>query len=155
MPKLDKFDDYNECFGIFQEEAKYCFVRTYIKPNLSSDLYKFIAEFSSNQKQHLRHDKLSRGICLNRCVKTIQRMGEQSNKYFVPLFEVENGPLRISLKFLEYQNASADRQEYDRLINQCVNLELMESYQLEGFSSIEYCTNGESSIGIGNNAFLI
>lgn len=150
MPKLDKFDDYNECFGVFREEAKYCYVRTYIKPNLSSDLYKFIAEFSSNEKQHLRHDKLNRGICLNSCMKTIQQMGEQSNKYFVPIFEVENELLKIRFEFIEYQNASADRQEHNRLINQCVNLELMELYQLEGFSSIEYCTKNESSISLGN-----
>lgn len=98
MPKIDRFDDYNECFGLFPDEARYCVVKTYIKPNLSSELYSYIAEFSSNWKQHLRHDKLNRGVCIKKCVEAIERLGEDSEKYFEPEFEMDTMVINVILR---------------------------------------------------------
>lgn len=95
MPTIDKFDNYNECFGLFQEKARYCFVRTFIKPNYSSELYNYIAEFSSNWKQHFRHDKLNRGICINNCMQKIQNMGNDSDRYFTAEFEMDTMVIRF------------------------------------------------------------
>lgn len=40
------------------------------------------------------------------------------------------------------------RRLYNKLVNQCVNRELMSVYNLSGYSSIEYCVVEDSSIPI-------
>lgn len=90
MPNINKFDNYDECFGVFKSEATYCYVRTYIKPNMSSDLYRYIAEFSENRKKHFRHDKLDRGICINTCRIKIDQKGDEAGRFFVPEFAMDS-----------------------------------------------------------------
>ena len=97
MPNLYRFDDYEKCFDVFQEKALYCVVNSYIKPDLSSDLYKLIDAFSSNQKQHLRHDKLQRGLCINICDQKVQRLGNESTKYLIENFPKDSN---VSKKIL-------------------------------------------------------
>lgn len=88
MPHLNEFDDYDECMDVYKTEAKYCYVKSIIKPDYESALYLNIAEFSSKKKQHFRHDKLSRGICLNKCMKFIEELGQSSAEYyFEPKFD--------------------------------------------------------------------
>lgn len=86
MPMLYRFDDYEQCMGFYEDEALYCVVNAFIKPDPSSDVYKFIQEFSSNQKQHFRHDKLHRGLCVNSCERILQKMGKNAENYFVKKF---------------------------------------------------------------------
>lgn len=150
MPPLDKFERYNECFGIYQDDAKYCFVKSLIKPDASSKLYKFIAEFSSDRRQHFRHDKLNRGICINSCEEALKKLGDEANKYFVAEFKTNNEPLPLNSGIVKFTNASEDREKYNRQVNQCVNLELMEVYRLQAFSSIEYCSNYKNTAEKGN-----
>jgi hypothetical protein len=88
MPALNKFEDYDSCMGTYKDDARYCFVRTAIKPD-SSELYGFIKEFSDNKKQHFRHDKLSRGVCVNACKELIDGLGSEAEKYFVPFFGLD------------------------------------------------------------------
>lgn len=89
MPMVFRFDDYEQCMGIYENEALYCVVNTHIKPDKKSDLYKFIMEFSSNKKQHFRHDKLQRGLCINGCKSAIDKMGKSSENYLVKKFPME------------------------------------------------------------------
>lgn len=90
MPLLNKFDDFDACMQVYAAEAKYCYVKTAIKPDPSSDLYNYIVEYSSFQKQHFRHDKLARGICINTCEELLDQMNiTQSDEYFVPPFELD------------------------------------------------------------------
>lgn len=86
MPKLNKFDDYDECMVTYGDEAKYCYVKSIIKPpNYQSSIYEFIRKFSSHVKQHYRHDKLTRGICLNKCAELISSMNETtSHSHYEP-----------------------------------------------------------------------
>ena len=42
MPPLYKFDDFDECIGLYQSNAAYCVVNTFIKPDNSSELYNYI-----------------------------------------------------------------------------------------------------------------
>lgn len=42
---------------------------------------------------------------------------------------------------MDYPNATQDRVKYSKIVNQCVNIELMRSHKLQGFSTIEYCVN--------------
>lgn len=83
MPKLYRFDDYEQCMGIYENEALYCVVNSYIKPDSNSEIYKIVEEFSSNRKQHLRHNKLQRGLCVNSCKKIVENSQNQGRKYFV------------------------------------------------------------------------
>lgn len=43
-----------------------------------------------------------------------------------------------------FRNTLEYRMEYDKLINQCVNLELRDQFKLQGYSTIEYCVSNVS-----------
>jgi hypothetical protein len=88
MPALNKFEDYDSCLETYQDKARYCYVKTAIKPD-SSELYTFIKEFSDKKKMHFRHDKLARGVCINSCQELIDGLGSDAEKYFVPYFELD------------------------------------------------------------------
>lgn len=89
MPELNKFDDYESCLETYREEAKYCYVKTAIQPDASSELYKFIMEFSSLKKQHFRHDKLTRGVCINTCLDLIRELGASADDFYVSEFKLD------------------------------------------------------------------
>lgn len=101
MPELNRFSDYDECMAVFEKEAKYCFVKTAIKPDETSELYRFIRDFSNKKKQHFRHDKLNRGVCLNSCRKIISDIGLESDKYFVPKFSLNYSVIFEWVKFMD------------------------------------------------------
>ncbi|CRK96295.1 CLUMA_CG009715, isoform A [Clunio marinus] len=145
MPLLNKFDDYEGCMKVYNDKAKYCYVRTALKPDPSSKLYNFIWEFSNRKKQHFRHDKLTRGICVNRCMEAIKELGSEAEEFFVENFKLD---YKINFDFINYANSSEDRKKYNKIINQCINVELMELYDLKGFSSIEYCTTNRNATKI-------
>lgn len=84
-----RFDDYEQCMGIYERDALYCIVNTHLKPEPKSELYRFIKNFSTNTKQFFRHDKLQRGLCVNGCQKAIIKMGKSSQKYFVKKFPMD------------------------------------------------------------------
>lgn len=88
MPQLNKFDDFDACMGTFGDNAKYCYVRTALKPDPSSELYNFIAEFSNMKKQHFRHDKLTRGVCINSCQILINALRSSAADYFIAPFKL-------------------------------------------------------------------
>lgn len=93
MPILNKLDDYDACMEVHKEKARYCIVRTAIKPDLSSENYNFIVEFSSRKKQHYRHDKLIRGVCLNTCQKLLNELDAlqsgESDSFYEPPFHLD------------------------------------------------------------------
>jgi hypothetical protein len=90
MPKIYRFDDFDLCMGLYDTEALYCVVNTFIKPDHLSKLYNFIKDFSSNTKQHFRHDKLQRGLCVNGCQSVVATMGKQSNDFLVEKFPMDS-----------------------------------------------------------------
>lgn len=51
--------------------------------------------------------------------------------------------------FIDYPNAKEFRTLYNSLINKCVNIELMDAYNLSAFSSIEYCTGTDDEKPLG------
>lgn len=87
MPKLNLLDDYDECMDSYKDDAKYCYVKSIIKPPAHpSVVFDYIKEFSSNVKQHYRHDKLVRGICLNKCAKLVKSLNISIDHYYQPPF---------------------------------------------------------------------
>ncbi|CAO1307095.1 unnamed protein product [Diamesa hyperborea] len=101
MPSLYKFESYDKCLGTYYEEAKFCYVKTYIKPDDTSELYNYIRNFSSMGKQHFRHDKLVRGICMNSCKEIIDQTENSSDKYFVPEFPMDTRVLNKCYDWLD------------------------------------------------------
>jgi len=87
MPQLNEFDDYEECMDVYQKEGKYCFVKSVIKPDTNSQTYSFIREFSSRKKQHFRHDRLTRGICLNKCMELIESLDIEAAYHYEADFQ--------------------------------------------------------------------
>lgn len=88
MPPLYQMDDYDRCFGEnppTDEKVVYCFARSQIQPNESSEVWDIIQvsyitftinanktrhfrqNFSADHKRHFRHDRLVRGVCLHWC----------------------------------------------------------------------------------------
>lgn len=96
---MNKFDDFDACMQVYEEKARYCYVRTAIKPDLSSQLYNYIAEFSSMQKQHFRHDKLTRGICLNTCRELLDKAAAAGENYYVDEFKLDYAVRKLDCKY--------------------------------------------------------
>lgn len=167
MPSIHRTDEFEQCMEIYENDALYCVVGSYIQPDLSSNLYNFISSYSSNKKQHFRHDKLQRGLCINICSRLITELGNISENYLVKSFPMDS-KVKVHIKVLAvhiklfseiiflqlihqnilYQNAIEDRAMYDDLVNMCVNFELDE-YNLTAYSSIEYCIRREQRIAPG------
>lgn len=52
---------------------------------------------------------------------------------------------------MEYSNVKRHRAQYDEVVNKCVNFELMNRYNLSGYSSIENCIKGNMRPPLGLN----
>ncbi|KAG5670310.1 hypothetical protein PVAND_000586 [Polypedilum vanderplanki] len=144
MPKLNDFDDYDGCMDVFKDEAKYCYVKSVIKPDNSS-LFAFIKKFSNRPKQHFRHDKLTRGICVNLCERLIKSLDKNEVKsLYQP--EFNNVGKKLTFDFVNFPNFAEDREAYNVIINQCINYKLMKSHNLSAYSSLEYCRKQENQI---------
>ena len=155
MPDLFQFDDYQKCLGrnIDQSHTPYCIVNTYVKPDYTSELYNYINEFSMREKQHFRHDKLQRGICMEQCLKTIANLGDEAENYYVTEFPMDS---KLTFDFVDYINVKDDRVKFNKLVNICINRELMRNYNLSGYSSIEYCIHeNQSPLGVTNYNFKL
>lgn len=60
--------------------------------------------------------------------------------------------MQINFEFIGYANSSMDREKFNRIVNQCINVELMELYALEGYSSIEFCTQKNAELEKGSES---
>ena len=143
--------------------SHYCVVNSFIKPKNTSYLYNQIKEFSNQTKIHLRHDKLQRGLCINKCELKLQMKGNLSENYFVKKFPMDskvsllivNTNLLITLKFklifdfIHYPNVENYRSSFDELVNKCVNIELMDGFNLSAFSTVEYCLKNNDDKPLG------
>lgn len=148
MPELFQFDDYQKCMDLSTDSIApaYCIVNTLIKPDESSELSRLIKEFSKREKQHFRHDKLQRGICLENCLRLVERLND------VESFYVEKFPsdTKLNFDFVNYPFVKEDRSKFNRVVNVCINKQLA-NYNLTGFSSIEYCLRHDQRIPTGLN----
>jgi hypothetical protein len=87
MPEVYKFDNYEECIG---SNDLYCVVNSFIRPDDSSELYQYIKKISDRKKVHLRHDKLQRGLCINKCESKLTQKANGSKNYFVENFPMDS-----------------------------------------------------------------
>lgn len=161
MPPLYLYDDYDRCLDEFPGRATYCLVDSWIVPNDSAPLWSVIEQFSADRKCSFRHDRLQRGLCMNRCHQLLTRFDPRTQmKYFRARFEpndfqqvkfyVEIGLFsrtsilsprtQITFDPNTFRGALDWRNRYRRLANQCVNYELKRQYSLMAYTTVEYCT---------------
>lgn len=124
MPALYGFDAYEQCM----------------------ENYDFIHEFSSKEKQHFRHDKLQRGVCMKKCLGLVDSLGDEADNYITKKFPFNS---KLNFEFIDYPAAREDRLRFNPDVNVCINKQLMDNYNLSGFSSIEYCLRREKHIQLG------
>lgn len=148
MPEMFVFDDFNKCMALNsnQKMPAYCIVNSYIKPDKSSSLYNFIHEFSKKDKQHFRHDKLQRGICIKDCLNLVQALGPEADSLYTKSFSMDS---KLTLDFIKYQFVDEDRSRFNHILNICVNKQLSANYNLTGYSTIEYCLRRDERIPTG------
>jgi hypothetical protein len=146
MPDLYEFDAFEKCMQSSDElTPAYCVVNSIVKPD-SSELYNFIHDYSSKEKQHFRHDKLQRGICMRKCLDLIESLGDGAEKFLSEKFPSNS---KLNFEFIDYPAAREDRLRFNRDVNICINKQLMDNYNLSGFSSIEYCLRRDKRIQLG------
>lgn len=149
MPDLFQFDDYQKCMAEAPDEITpaYCIVNTFIKPDRSSQLYSFIHEFSGKEKQHFRHDKLQRGVCVEKCLKLIEELDSEGDHFSTDEFPMD---VKLTFDFVQYRFVNDDRLQFNRILNICMNKYLADNYNLSGFSKIEYCLRRDQHIRAGS-----
>uniref|UniRef100_A0A182JNH5 Uncharacterized protein n=1 Tax=Anopheles christyi TaxID=43041 RepID=A0A182JNH5_9DIPT len=93
MPPLYLYDDYDRCLEEFPVRATYCLVDSWIVPNDTNPLWSVIEQFSTDTKRTFRHDRLQRGLCMNRCHQLLTRFdGRTQMKYFRSRFVPIDSP---------------------------------------------------------------
>lgn len=96
MPKLYLMDDYDLCMDK-DNLTIYCITTVIIKPNASLELWEYIDQFSRNRKKHFRHDRLQRGVCVNKCQVLLEDVDQETlESLYQPEFEYENEVGHIS-----------------------------------------------------------
>lgn len=148
MPDLFRFDDYQKCMARSADDYSpaYCVVNTLIKPDRSSELYNFIHDFSKKEKQHFRHDKLQRGVCLENCLHLIDELGSEAENYRGEDFPIDS---KLTFDFVDYRYVNDDRLQFNDALNICINKQLADNYNLSGYSKIEYCLRRDQHFKAG------
>lgn len=115
----------------------YCIVDVYVKPNESSRLWKAIKEGSLRWKTQYRHDHLVRGVCVNRCRKLFNRFAKSARTEYFSL-KPENFT-RIPSDPFVFRRTIEDKLEFNEIVNECVNYQMLKQFGLEVYSDIQYC----------------
>lgn len=133
MPELYKFDDFEKCFSLFGDKTLYCVAKAHIVPDESSEVLKIMREQFSDPKYFFKHDNLLRGVCLNECRNKVEEPGNIS-KSFSAL-----GNSSQTERFVTFSEKRYFEKNQTFLINECINIELSNYYDLRAFTNIEYC----------------
>lgn len=138
IPAQFKNDDFDKCFSDFKDEALYCMSFSHVTNPIG--LF--------NGKSQM----IQRGLCLNDCQQAEKKLDHLSDEYFVSRDSSATKIDQIN-KNIEYPNIHEHRSSYGKIINKCVNFEMMENYNMSAFVEIEYCIKDRdnSSLGIYNH----
>lgn len=101
-------------------------------------------KYSSDHKRMFRHDRLTRGICMDWCRKKMKLFSSRTRmSYYIDSFLNDTSIYRDP-NF--HTHALIDRGHYYRYAAECVNYELKNQYGLVAQSQIRYCvTNKEKA----------
>ncbi|XP_034652789.1 LOW QUALITY PROTEIN: nose resistant to fluoxetine protein 6 [Drosophila subobscura] len=127
LPALYQLDDYDLCLA--SDSRTYCLVYAEIVPNASSNLWQQIEDLSLDVKHRFRHDRLFRGVCLQRCQLDL-----------LQLYDGGVQDVELSSYYSRVHGRSAEeRLLNDPLVNSCLNQEFGGKFSLRVRSLIEYC----------------
>lgn len=91
-----------------------------------------------------RHDRLSRGICMDWCKKQMKHFDYDTRmSYYINNF-YNDSSIYMDPNF--HTRALVDRARYYRYATQCVNYELKNKYDLMAESQIRYCITNQDNI---------
>lgn len=60
--------------------------------------------------------------------------------------------LQLIFDFVRYPNAESDRMAYNKIINKCINIELVDNYNVSAFSTVEYCKVNKNKKPLGKKS---
>ncbi|XP_052566601.1 nose resistant to fluoxetine protein 6-like [Culex pipiens pallens] len=148
MPKTYEYDDYDQCLSDVPvgQVAAYCLVRVVIKPDDESDRWHWIKEFSSDQKRHMNHALLDRGICIEHCKKLARELSNETRQ----ALKVEKFDFDFPYIFdvSVFKDTPKDRERYADLVETCINYKLNKTYQLTAYTEIEVCDKNEEQFEV-------
>ncbi|XP_044249262.1 nose resistant to fluoxetine protein 6 [Drosophila takahashii] len=144
MPALHYLDDYDLCLD--SPSGSYCLVYVEILPNASSALWHQINEVSLDSKHRFRHDRVFRGVCLERCKQSVIDFANLREKGKEDILDKE-----LRSYYAKVHRRSGDSEErllYEELVNSCLNLEFVEKFSLRVRSLIEYCVTADEQLDL-------
>lgn len=91
-----------------------------------------------------RHDRLTRGICMDWCKKKMNHFDYDTRKsYYIENF-YNDTDIYMDPNF--HTRALVDRARYYQYATECVNYELVKEYGLMAQSQIRYCITNKDTI---------
>ena len=139
VPNLFQIEHYDECFAgetKFSRSA-YCIADAFIKPNVTSEIWDFIDKISHPWKTQYRHDHLVYGICINKCKELMKKIDAMTQReYFLP---TPKNHFELNSNNYSFNYIVEDENEFDQIVNECINYVLRQKYQISAYSRIQYC----------------
>lgn len=139
LPNRFKIDDFDKCYSNYRDEALFCMTHSYLTPNSTKCLLE-------------KDRRIHRSLCLNDCQKTVQKLGNRSDIYLVK--QVQKDKVEIFQDHMKYRNIDQHRSEYGDIINQCINFDFMDNYNLSADVGIEFCVKHSDKSPLGNNSHM-
>ncbi|XP_053686957.1 nose resistant to fluoxetine protein 6-like [Sabethes cyaneus] len=140
MPPLFMYESFEGCLRS-NPEGVFCIVKSVLKPNNHSSLWRTVEKYSKYPYQY-QHSVLTRGICLQQCEDLVKALsGQQREQFLQPKFDV-NYKYIINdwlLPKIDYY-----RQRYGITVNICQNYRMHLNYNLSAFTEIEHCTTNST-----------
>lgn len=149
MPKLFKMDNFEDCTEISHGTAnypkQYCIVNVNIDPSKRSKILDEISKFSTSPN-HFNHKKsLKYGICLSNCLMLNELLGSKFTNY-----------LNDMRTIVDDSYAQGRLNLMNKLMNVCINKQLLDYHGLMAESSIDYCIYDElAEIGPIDELFIL
>ncbi|XP_037955744.1 nose resistant to fluoxetine protein 6-like [Teleopsis dalmanni] len=145
MPPLYQLDDYDACLHYSNKPTKtYCVVYAEIVPDPFSKAWQRVEHFSVDFMQRYRHDRLFMGVCVERCESVWHGFNISQRQVF------NSGPTDDAALKEYYDNvhirSTKERQQYEVILNVCLNYEFQQKYQLQIKTNIEYCQSSDEAI---------
>ncbi|XP_039970460.1 nose resistant to fluoxetine protein 6 [Bactrocera tryoni] len=144
MPNLYDFDDYDRCLEEYKSQQTYCFVRAEVLPQDDSEAWRAITDISKYHKHHFDHRHLYFGLCLRWCEEDLADVKADVVKELYAGLLTNNSKLNTYVNLFSAEGTN--RQRYNTLLNQCINLKLQQTHGLKALSMIEYCETNYKTV---------
>lgn len=164
MPDVHKCDDYDKCIGIYSNRSFFCAANAYFKPNPESNLYLHIKYFQASIS-----DTWDMTSCSWEFIRTSapyttdnwlsireifcwESLWTQTWNFCCNVIEFEltcDMWFQLIFDSIKFPYVERDRAEHNKIINKCIKYELMDSFNLSAFSSVEYCIHSNVQVPFG------